>query len=187
MKSFLRQSVSALTVAALLATTVAAASPSQGYADFGDLKPTAGEQFVQVDLNGTLLRLAAAFTKNEEPQIAELINSLERVRVNVLGLSDENREATTAQIEAIRVDLDAQGWTRIVTVREAKGDDVAVFIKEADGDSIHGVVISVISHSGEAVLVNVVGDVAIDQLAALGESLNIDPLRELDFGKGAKS
>ena len=186
MKSSLRRSVSALTVAALLATTVAAANPSQGYADFGDLKPAAGEQFVQVDLNGTLLRLAAAFTKNEEPQIAELIGNLERVRVNVLGLSDENRETTLAQIEAIRADLDAQGWKRVVTVREAKGDDVAIFIKEAGGTSIHGVVISVISHSGEAVLVNVVGDVAIDQLAALGESLNIDPLRKLDLSKAVR-
>lgn len=187
MKTTIRQSIAALTVAGLLASSALAASPSAGYADFGDLKPAAGEQFVQVDINGTLLRLAAAFTKGEEPQIAELIGSLESVRVNVLGLSDENRTETTDQIQAIRADLDQQGWTRVVTVRESKGDDVAIFIKEAGETAIHGVVISVISHSGEAVLVNIVGDVPIDQLAELGEHLNIDPLRDLDFGNPVKS
>ncbi len=187
MKSIIRQSVAALTVAALITATAAAATPSKGYADFGDLSPAAGEQFVQVDLNGTLLKLAAAFTKNEDANISALISKLESVRVNVLGLSDANRVETTAQIEAIRTSLDAQGWTRVVTVREGKGDDVAVFIKEANDSSIHGLVVSVISDSGEAVLVNIVGDVGVDQLAKLGERLNIDPLRKLELKAAAKS
>jgi len=187
MKTTLRQSITALTVAGLLASTGWAAAPSEGYADFGDLKPAAGEQFVQVDLNGTLLRLAAAFTRKEEPQIAVLIGRIESVRVNVLGMSDENRSETTAQIETIRADLDRQGWKRIITVRESKGDDVAIFIKEAGETAIHGVVVSVISQAGEAVLVNIVGDVPIDQLAELGERLDIDPLRELNLGKAVKS
>ena len=120
-------------------------------------------------------------------EISELIKSLQSVRVNVLGLNDDNRVETTTRINEIRANLDAQGWKRVVTVQEKGGDDVAVFIKEASESEIHGLVVSVMSHSGEAVLVNVVGNVGIEQLAKLGDRLNIDPLRKLDLKAPIKS
>jgi hypothetical protein len=187
MKNILRHSIAALTLSAIISSSVFAGSSSLGQVDFGKFRPTAGEQFVQVDINGTLLKLAAAFTKNEEPEISELIRNLQSVRVNVLGINDENREETTTRINEIRADLDTQGWTRVVTVLEGKGDDVAVFIRAANDTEIHGIVVSVISHSGEAVLVNIVGNVGIDQIAKIGEKLNIDPLRELNFKRPVKS
>ena len=187
MKNTFRNSLTALTLGALFSTSVWAATPGPGYVDFGKFTPTAGEQFVQVDINGTLLKLAAAFTQNEDVEISELIKSLQSVRVNVLGLNDDNRVETTTRINEIRANLDAQGWKRVVTVQEKGGDDVAVFIKEASESEIHGLVVSVMSHSGEAVLVNVVGNVGIEQLAKLGDRLNIDPLRKLDLKAPIKS
>ena len=98
-----------------------------------------------------------------------------------IGLSDGNRDAATDRIEGIRADLDNQGWARIITVRENAGDNIAVFIKQAEDDSIQGVVVTIIGGEGEAVLVNVVGDVQIEQIARLGHRLDIDPLRDLDL------
>ncbi|MCF3648330.1 DUF4252 domain-containing protein [Synoicihabitans lomoniglobus] len=185
MISSLRKITAAATIAAVFASSAFAASP--GWVDFGKFDAEAGEQYVEVDINPALLRLAAAFTKNQEPEVADLLRSLERVRVNVFGVNDENRGSIVTRINSVRDDLDAQGWTRVVTVREKSGDDVAVFLKESSGDSIHGVVVTVIGKNGEAVLVNIVGDVALDQIAALGESLDIDPLRELHVARRAKS
>jgi len=42
-------------------------------------------------------------------------------------------------------------------------------------------VVSVIGRDGEAVLVNIVGDVQLEQIARIGERLNIDPLRKLNL------
>ena len=167
----------AATVAAILSVSVSAASP--GYVDFGKFEPDSGKQYVEVDINASLLRLAATFARSEEPEIANLLSSLERVRVNVFGAKEGARGETLSRVNTMRDKLVADGWNRIVTVREEAGDDVAVFVKENGVDAIHGVVVTVISGDGETVLVNVVGDVQMEQIARIGESLNIKHLRDL--------
>ena len=77
-----------------------------------------------------LTNLAAVFAKHEDPEIANLISNLERVRVNVIGLNDDNRAEATDHIESIRSDLDQAGWARVVSVREKAGDNVVVFLKQ---------------------------------------------------------
>lgn len=180
MKSIPRLFPTGLVVASVL-TSSALAAASSGHVDFGSFEPPADQQYVEVDLNKALLKLAATFTKHEDPEIAEIISNLEHVRVNVIGMDDANRAAATNRIEALRNQLDQQGWARIVTVREGAGANVAVFIKQADDESIQGLVVTVIGAKGEAVLVNVVGDVHLEQIGRLGERLNIDPLRELNL------
>lgn len=178
MKSILRNLTAGVVAVSILAASTFAASPA-GYVDFGTFDPEIGEEYVEVDINKGLLKLASTFAKNEDPEIAEIINNLERVRVNVFGIDDSNREDVTSRIETVRSELETQGWTRVVTVRESSGDNVAVFVKQDNDEAIHGVVVTVIGGNGEAVLVNVVGDVKLDQIAKLGERLDIDPLREL--------
>ena len=177
MISSLKKIVTAASVAAIFSASVYAVSP--GYVDFGKFEPASGKQYVEVDINASLLRLAATFTRSQEPEIANLISSLERVRVNVFGVQDENRAETLTRINVLRDQLVADGWNRVVTVRENSGDDVAVFVRENGNDAIHGLVVTVLGSDGETVLVNVVGDVEMEQLAKLGESLNIKPLQEL--------
>ncbi len=128
-----------------------------------------------------MLKLASVFTQNKDPEISAFIASLERVRVNVIEADGESRADAVTQVETLRADLDAKGWNRIVTVRESSGDDVAVFVQQGADDAIRGVVVTVLGGNGEAVIVNVVGDVQLEQLARLGQRLNIDPLKELDL------
>lgn len=180
MKSLIRKFTAGAVVAGILTSSVFAASPA-GYVDFGHFDAEVGEQYVEVDINKSLLKLAAVFAKHEDPEIATLISNLERVRVNVIGLNDDNRAEATNHIEAIRADLAQAGWARVVSVREKAGDNVAVFLKQNGDESIQGVVVSVIGHDGEAVLVNIVGDVQLEQIARIGARLDIDPLKELNF------
>ena len=185
MKTSLKQTFAAAAVSAVLfATSVSAASA--GYVDFDKISPSADSEYVEVDLNRALLRLAAVFVEREDPAVADVIRSLEKVRVNVLGLGDENRDEARSQINAVRDELDRQGWSRVVTVREGRkhrGDDVAVFIKENGEDAIHGLVVTVMDGGNEAVFVNIVGDVKLEQIAAVGEGLDIEALSELKFAK----
>jgi hypothetical protein len=75
-----------------------------------------------------------------------------------------------------------------VTVREsAKDDDVVVFAKTGADDSIEGVVVTVLeSGKSQAVVVNVVGNIKPEQLAALSKHLDIQGLDHVKFAAHAK-
>lgn len=178
MRSLLRSL--AITTAALLLTSAAVAA-RPGYADFGPLVPAEGHEFVEVELDGGLLKLASMFLDKHDPEIGKLVANLERVRVNVVGLDDTNRASTTERVEAVRRALAEQGWKRVVTVKEQQGGDVAVFLQQDAEGVIQGLVVTVIEGSSEAVFVNIVGEVRPEQVAAIGERLDLAPLRQLDL------
>ncbi len=174
-----------------LATLGFAAETEPGYIDIGQLMPSAKGQFVEVNLSTSMLKFAARLVAREEPETAELIRGLKSIRVNVVGLDDTNRAGTVEQIESVRRKLETQGWTKMVTVREKDhGDNVDIHIKQRGEEAIDGLVITVIDRKGEAVFVNIVGNINADQLAKIADKFDIEPLRKihlkLDEKKKAK-
>lgn len=170
------------TAAALLALTltfpVLAGDPSPGAIDFGRfVPPSDGGQFVEVNIKSGVLGLAARLTEKSEPEVASLLRGLKAVRVNVIGLDDGNRGELRERIDAIRHELDENGWERLVTVREKK-EDVGVYLKHRGEEAIEGVVVTVINGNKEAVFINVVGDIRPEKIAEIGEKLGIDPLKQ---------
>ena len=95
------------------AVGVRAAEVEPGYVDFGQLMPSAKGQFVEVNLSSGLLRFAAKIAARQEPEAAELIANLKRIRVNVVGLDDSNRTGTVERMESIRRKLETEGWTQM--------------------------------------------------------------------------
>ena len=180
MKSLLRHTLAAATVSLALATASFAAEEDSGFVDIGSLIPSAKGQFVEVNLSPALLKFAARIAKTHEPDAADLVGDIQRIRVNVVGLDEANRAANIEKIEAVRSKLEKAGWHRMVTVREHdKGDDVAIFAKMKGEDAIEGLVVTVIDHKGEAVFVNIVGSIKADKLAALAEKYDIEPMRHM--------
>jgi len=181
MNAILRSS--ACTAALLLASAsanFAAADPGAGYVDFGKIAPTGEGRFVEVDLPEGLIKFAAKLTSKHEPQAAEVLGNLKHLRVNVVELSDTNREDIVGRVKAIRQELQSQGWHQVVNVREQpKGDDVQVFAKMRGEEAIEGLVVTVISDQKEVVLVNIVGDIKPEQIATLAERFDIEPLKKI--------
>ncbi|MEO7599213.1 MAG: DUF4252 domain-containing protein [Opitutus sp.] len=177
-------SLVAFSIAALSAH---AAAP--GYVDIGKFKPADGCQFVEVNVHAPLLKFASAFVDKEEPEVAELIRAIKHVRVNVVGFNEKTREETTQRVEGVRHELSAQGWTEMVTVKQAgDAENVAIFVKMAENDSIEGLVVTVIdTNKKEVVFVNLVGNINPEQLATIGKRLNIDPLTHLTVKLNRKS
>ena len=175
MTKFLR--VSAALAAATMMTAVQAAS-GDGLIDLGKFTPTPGAQFVEVNINSNLIAMVTNFAKKAEPEVAEILQGLKSIRVNVLGLNEDNREEIQERIAAVRSQLDKSGWDRVVTVID-KADDVGVYIKTKGADVVEGVVVTVLSGKSEAVFVNIVGDIRPDRLATVGERFNIEPLKHL--------
>jgi Skp family chaperone for outer membrane proteins len=179
MKS-LRSVVVAASLAAALSISAFGAESEPGYIDLGKLVPAAKGEFVEVNLSAGMLKFAAKLAARQEPEAAALIANLRHVRVNVVSLDDSNRQGTIDHIESIRSKLAAQGWTQMVTVRE-KGEqsNVDVHVKQRSEDVIDGLVITVIDKRGEAVLVNIVGNISADQISQVASNLNIEPLQHV--------
>lgn len=177
MKNSLTPSLAALLIAASF-TLNAGAAAAVGQVDFGKFTaPGQGGEFVEIQLKSNLLGLAAQLVGKAEPDAARILSSVESVRVNVVGLNDENREELTKRVQSIRADLNTQGWEHIVKVQGKTGEDVGIFTKTRGSEALAGVVITVIDPE-HVVLVNVVGDIKPEQIAALGESLKIRHLKE---------
>lgn len=188
MKSSLRSLLAATTVSlALSVAAFAAVEDEPGYVDIGQLVPSSKGQFVEVNLSPALMKFAARLAKNHEPDAADIVGDIKRVRVNVVGLDDANRAANIEKIEAARTKLESQGWSKLVTVREANdGDNVAIFAKMKGDDSIEGLVVTVIDRKGEAVFVNIVGTINPDKIAALADKYDLEPLRHVKIKAKAK-
>lgn len=178
MKNFTRNSLGVALLVALMPIGAQAANPA-GYVDFGKLSPgDSGSQFVEVNVNSNLIAMVGRLAQKAEPDVAEVLQGLHSIRVNVIGLNDENRADIETRIKAIRTQLDTQGWERIVAAQQ-KNEDVGVYLKTRGPDAVEGVMVMVLDGRKQAVLVNVVGDIKPEKLGMLGEKFNIDPLKKI--------
>lgn len=183
-KTIMKRSISQFVALAILAVGLnlnAYAGSSPGEVDFGKLgEPDKGGKYIEINLGRNLISLAARLVDKHEPEAAKLLRSVQLLRVNVVGLSDDNRADAEKRVRGIRSQLDKLGWERIVTVQEQNGEDVGIYIKARADEALEGIVITVIDgRKKEAVFVNIVGDIKPEQIAALGEALNIDPLKKI--------
>ncbi len=177
MKTNIRSLSSLALLTVILVSAGVAAENAPGFVDFGSLTAADKGEYVEVKLDGFMLRLAAKFVRHEDPATADLIANLKSVRVNVVGLDAANRIATTERVASVRKQLEAKGWEQIVTVHGKRAEDVAIYIKHRGDDAIEGLVVTVIDgRKNEAVFVNIVGDIKPDQLADLAKHLHLDHL-----------
>jgi len=158
---------------------VRGAEVAPGYVDFGTLAPDDSDgRFVEVQIRSHLISMAARLAEKQEPDIAAVLRNLQYVRVNVIGLNEKNSATIEERLGSIAGRLEADGWERVVEVREGR-EEVRVRMKTKGDESVLGVVVMVVERGREAVLVNVVGDIRPEQLALVGERFDIEPLRKL--------
>ncbi len=178
MKRILSSPLTLAMVAALTTGWHIHAAESEGRVDFGKFAlPPAGGEFVEVNISSNLIAMAARLVEKAEPDAENMLRGVHAVRVNVLGVTEENRADLEGRIQQIRDELDRRGWERVVTARKEK-DDVRVYFKTLGEKVVQGVVVTVIKEGKEAVFINVAGDIRPEQLAELGEKLKLKELEE---------
>jgi hypothetical protein len=161
----------------VLIASLLAQEKSAGFVDFGKLPAASGGEFVEVNLGRAVFAISAKLFEKSEPDAAALLKGLHMLQVNVVGLADDNREKIQEHVRKLRADLTGKAWERIVSVKDGK-DDVAIFLKTRGEEAVEGLVITVLDGDKEAVLVNIVGNIKPEQVATLGEKMNIDPLKK---------
>lgn len=104
---------------------------------------------VEVNLRGSLLRLAVEATRDKEPEVAEIVNGLNSVTVRIYELASA-RGDLSSQLSAIGDGFEAAGWFTFVRVRGDEDDpeDVWIYVRE-DGDLFGGMAVMSVDHNDE--------------------------------------
>jgi hypothetical protein len=169
-----------ITCALLIACCVSANAQGDiethpGYVDFRALSITGGEEpKVEVNLKGSLLGLASRIVADEEPELSTTIGSLEAIRVEVYDLEDRPAKAYLEELNQTAKRLEQKGWETIVRVRD-KDQQVYIAIK-ADGDNIVGLVVLAAEEDDELAMVNIVGNIDLNEIWRVGREFDIDHL-----------
>jgi hypothetical protein len=164
-----------LCIFTLLLTTSAYAKTS-GQIDFADLSSHYGEPKVEINLSSSLMRMVGSFAKSEDPDVAEILSNLEFIKVRVYDLKGKVDKAN-ATIDRVSKTLRSEKWETLVTVNNnEENQKVRIFSKSQD-DVIEGIVVMVVSpekEAGEAIFINIVGEIDPNKIATITDTLNID-------------
>ena len=139
---------------------------------------------VNVTVDGPMLQIAGKFLSPDDPEqkaIKSLIGNIKGIYVRSFEFANPG-EYSDADVESLRKQLQAPGWSPMVNVRSAKGgENVDVFFKMEKEKVVGLVVIS--AEPRELTVVNIVGPIDLDQLAGLAghfgiPKLNVEPPRK---------
>ena len=140
-----------------------------------------------VTLDGSLLKFAAKFLSNDDPdqaKVKKLVAELKGIYVRTYEFENDG-EYSEADLAPIRSQLKSPGWSRIVGVRSKKDHDNAEVYLKSGGSEPGGLAILCVNPK-ELVVVNIVGKIDLDELSELGGSLGV-PKLDLDKQKSVKS
>lgn len=136
---------------------------------------------VEVNLRGSLLRLAAAATADDEPELSQLIRELDAVTVRTYPL-DAARAGFDDELGGLTRGLEAAGWYTMVRVRsdpaaitrpleegeeDDSREDVWVFVNDRD-DAFGGLAVVAVDHAERtATFVHIDGLIDVEQIGRL--------------------
>ena len=154
-----------------------------GYFDFGNLESLdQGEEGTEVFIEEYLLKMVAKLSSKEDKELADLLNGLKLVKVNTLEVTKKNEKEIKNRINSMQSSLKNNNWERIVRIRE-KGEDMSVYLKTDKNSKINGLVVAGVEGDGNAIFVNIVGDIDLETIGKLSDKFDIPSLSEIHKNK----
>ena len=168
--------------ATLWAPAAFGANPELKLPNFSHLRGVASES-TDITIDGFLLRIAKRFAKADhdmDPQGAaamELIQDIKSVRVRNFTFDSDNAYSR-ADIENVRKQLRAPGWSSLVTVHKRGDDaeDVDVYVC-MENEKVTGLAV-VAAEPREFTIVNIVGSIDLARISQLGGEFGIPELED---------
>jgi Domain of unknown function (DUF4252) len=141
-----------------------------------------------ITLDGDMLQLGLKFIEMDEDseaqQLKELLKDLKGIYVKNFEF-DERNQYSQADVDAIRAQLSAPGWSRIVENRNKReGENNEIYVMKV-GEKIAGVAI-LVAEPKELTVVNIVGPIDINKLGELEGHFGI-PDSGFHHGKKSKT
>lgn len=185
----MKRTLHVATVFLVAATTIATAArpaagqdPEPGRLDMATIDAWFDrEPWLEINIRGALLRLAAEASRHEDPELPNLLQRLKAIEVRGYPLAPSQLEDVDRRIGDLARQLRSAGWETVVRVRRTGDQLVDVFLREHD-EIIAGLVVMVVQPEADegVVIVNIVGDVDPAQIGRIGRRFNIGPLSDIE-------
>lgn len=133
----------------------------------------------EINLRGGLLQMVAAAAKQNDPEFARAVQGLQLIQVRVVKPDASEMDRLASGFAAINAEIDAKGWETIVKHRDQE-TNVTVSALPGLGNTIEGLAVLVLG-TEETVVINIVGTLDLEAIAAVGSGLNIDILKNMDM------
>lgn len=156
--------LAAAALAVLLPLSSLAASPELKIPDFSNLRGKAVES-VDVTVDGILLSIAKRFARESDDPDLSILSDIKSIRVRNFEF-DSDDAYSRSDIDAVRRQLSAPGWTQLASVRKReRQENVDVYVCVED-ERILGLAV-VAAEARSFTIVNIIGSIDIDKLAKL--------------------
>jgi hypothetical protein len=144
-----------------------------------DLKQLAARSSntVDISLDGALLNLASRFLDaedDEERAVKDLLGSVKGIYVKTFQF-DRDGGYSTSEVEEIRRQLAAPGWSRLIGVGSRRDQEQVDIYMWMDGNKPGGLAILALQPR-ELVIVNIVGAIDLEKLRALEGQFGVPKL-----------
>lgn len=178
MKSLFQISLRTPLIAVLLIITpafVAQAQDSKIQMASLDHLAAKASQAIDVNIDERLIRLTFKMFSDtgDEKEVKKLINGLKGIYVKSFEFENDGQYGA-ADLESIRIQLRAPGWTRLVNVTSKKEGILEVYLMLV-GEQISGLAV-LHSDERELTVVNIVGPVDLEKLSELEGQLGVPDL-----------
>ena len=140
------------------------------------LAPKAAES-VNIEIDGILIKFAGSLLSDkdaDERAVKELVEGLRGVYVRSYEFKSAG-QFTDADVAALREQLRAPGWSRVVDFESLDFGDAEVYMATAAG-RVEGFALLVVEPR-ELTVVNLVGSLDLDKLKRLGDNLTLPRVR----------
>jgi len=171
MKSYVKKSVLIFVSIVLSGCGLTAPKSNDGYVDLDALGALDAGNTMTLSFGPTLLRFASGHI-DDDPTTRDLLRGLDGIRIKLYEI-DGDASRVAELMEGMNSQLREQDWESIVVMQE-NGEQVYMLIKMVEG-SIVGLTI-LASDAGEAVIVNVMGDIRPEMFTKTMAALDVELL-----------
>jgi hypothetical protein len=162
--------IAVFSFALLCACGMTAPRSNDGFADLESLGMRDTNRVLNLSIGPTVLHIAARFI-DEEPEVRELLRSLDGVRVRVYEI-DGDAKRVAMRINDMSQHMQADGWEPVLLVRE-ENEETHMLLRISDG-RINGMTVLVSDGDSEAVIVNLMGEIHPEQFSDVMIALDVD-------------
>lgn len=135
------------------------------------------EESADVTLDANMLQFAGRFLSGkdgDEAKAKKLISGLKGIYVRSFEFAKEG-EYSSADVDAVRAQLQPPVWSRVVGVRSRNGENAEVFFKNSTPNQIGGLVV-IAAEPKELTIVNISGVIQPEDLADLSGQFGLPKL-----------
>jgi len=131
------------------------------------------EPSVEINLGKAMLGLLSSATQNEEQGIANILSSLDAIKVTVFELEkikkDKSLRSEISKLARIKI---SHGFEKLASIKE---DDSLVYVlAHMDDKKLNNLNIYALDDEDELVIIDIKGDIHMTQIGDLMKHFNVD-------------